>query len=139
MLLDAHCHIDQYRDPLSIAESCERLRIMTVAVTSLPSHYRLGTQHVEHLHHVTLALGFHPLVAAKHYHELDEFLRLAPSAAFIGEIGLDFSREGLASKSHQLTAFRCIAKAMAGNRKFISLHSRGMPGKPLCLSSIPIR
>jgi TatD DNase family protein len=84
VLLDAHCYIDQYRDPSSIAESCERLQIMTIAVTSLPSHYRIGIQHVGHLHYVKLALGFHPLAVAKH-HEMDDFLRLAPSVAFINK------------------------------------------------------
>ncbi len=125
MLLDAHCHIDQYRDPSSVAEACERMGLLIVAVTSLPSHYKIGIQHVGRLRHVKLALGFHPLVAAKHSHELNEFLRLAPNVMFIGEIGLDFSREGLASKSRQLTAFRTICEALAGSGKFISLHSRG--------------
>jgi TatD DNase family protein len=125
MLLDSHCHIDQYRDPSALVESCERAGIQTVAVTNLPNHYRLGLQHVAHLHHINMALGFHPLAVAKQGHELEEFLRLAPEANFIGEIGLDFSREGAASKKEQLTTFRAIAKAIGGSRKFVSLHSRG--------------
>ena len=125
MLLDAHCHIDQYRDPPSIAESCERQGILTVAVTNLPSHYKMGIEHIAHLRHVKMALGLHPLAVAKQGRELDQFLRLVPEVSHVGEIGLDFSREGLGSKDQQLTAFRAIIKAISGTRKFVSLHSRG--------------
>jgi TatD DNase family protein len=125
VLLDTHCHIDQYRDPSSVVESCERQGILTIAVTNLPSHYKIGVQHVAHLHHIKMALGFHPLAVAKQDRELDEFLRLVPGAACVGEIGLDFSRDGLSSKSQQLAAFRAIIKAISGTQKFLSLHSRG--------------
>ncbi len=125
MLLDAHCHIDQFPDPPSLAAACEETGVTTVAVTNLPSHYRAGLPHVSGFRLVHLSLGFHPLVAARHQHELQEFLRVVPEVAFVGEIGLDFSREGLATKAEQLAAFRSIVRACAGERKFITLHSRG--------------
>jgi TatD DNase family protein len=125
VLLDAHCHIDQFPNPASLAAACEEAGVTTVAVTNLPSHYRAGLPHVGRFRHVHLALGFHPLVAARHQPELQDFLWMVPEVAFVGEIGLDFSKEGLPTKAEQLAAFRSIVEACAGARKFITLHSRG--------------
>lgn len=127
MLIDAHCHIDQFPNPASIAARCERERLTTVAVTNLPSHYRQGVQHVKALQYVKLALGLHPLVVGQHHHELDAFLQMLPKVDFVGEIGLDFSNEGLSTKAEQLAAFRTIVKALAKTHKFVTLHSRGAP------------
>jgi TatD DNase family protein len=125
VLLDAHCHIDQFSNPTSIAARCERERLITVAVTNLPSYYRQGIPHVKGFQYVKLALGFHPLVVGQHHRELNDFLQMLPDAEFVGEIGLDFSKEGVSTKAEQLVVFRTIAKALAGNRKFVTLHSRG--------------
>ena len=77
------------------------------------------------LRYIKMALGFHPLAVAKQDCELDQFLRLMPEVTHVGEIGLDFLREGLGSKNQQLAAFRAIIKAVSGIRKFVSLYSRG--------------
>jgi TatD DNase family protein len=108
-----------------MAARCELERLITVAVTNLPSHYRQGVQHVKTLQYVKLALGFHPLVVGQHHHELDAFLQMLPKVSFVGEIGLDFSNKGLPTKAEQLAAFRIIAKGLAETHKFVTLHSRG--------------
>jgi len=43
----------------------------------------------------------------------------------VGEMGLDFSKEGAATKAEQLVTFRTIAEALMGTKKFATLHSRG--------------
>jgi len=50
---------------------------------------------------------------------------MLPKVDFVGEIGLDFSNEGLSTKAEQLAAFRTIVKALAETNKFVTLHSRG--------------
>lgn len=124
MMLDTHCHVDQFPNPLAVAEECEAESVITVAVTNLPSHYRAGLEHVKRFRRVKLALGLHPLVVAKHREELADFLRLLPQVSFVGEIGLDFSRKGIASKAEQVEAFEAIAQALGGTPKFVTLHSR---------------
>jgi TatD DNase family protein len=52
MMLDAHCHIDQFPDSMTVAEDCERKGVTTVAVTNLPSHYRAGLEPVKRFRHV---------------------------------------------------------------------------------------
>lgn len=125
MLIDTHCHVDRFPDPLAVAEDCERQRVVTVAVTQLPSHYQMAMRHIGEMKFVRPALGFHPLAVAGNEGELPLFLSLLPDVQFVGEIGLDSSREGASSRSEQLRIFRAIAAELAGKRKFVTLHSRG--------------
>lgn len=125
MLIDTHCHIDRFPNPGAVAARCEREKLITVAVTNLPSHYSQGLRHVKALQYVKLALGFHPLVVGQYHRELDTFLEMLPKVDFVGEIGLDFSNEGISTKAQQLAAFRTIAKSLADTNKFVTLHSRG--------------
>jgi TatD DNase family protein len=74
---------------------------------------------------VHLALGLHPLAARVHARELPEFLRLAPSVRFVGEIGLDFSPAGRGTRELQLRSFQRIAESLSGHSRFVTLHSRG--------------
>jgi hypothetical protein len=41
-MIDVHCHIDQFRNPVKIAKRAEDAGIVTIAVTSLPDHFKLG-------------------------------------------------------------------------------------------------
>lgn len=131
VLIDTHCHIDRFPDPLRLALKCETDRITTVAVTTVPSHYELALPHVEGMRHIKLSLGFHPLAVGQNQHEVRLFLSLLPKAQFVGEIGLDFSREGLTTKAAQTEVFASIIEAMAGSTKFVTMHSRGAADKVL--------
>ncbi len=125
MLIDTHCHVDRFPDPMALVEECEAQRVATVAVTQLPSHYQLAVRHIGEMRFVRPALGFHPLAVAGNEGELPLFLSLLPNVPFVGEIGLDSSREGASTRTEQLRVFRAIAGALAGGRKFVTLHSRG--------------
>lgn len=125
MLIDSHCHIDQFPDPLAFATKCQAKQVTTVAVTNLPSHFKLALPHLCELTCINLALGFHPLAVGKGRSEINQFLALVGESKFIGEIGLDFSKEGLATKSDQQKVFECIIESISGTKKFVTLHSRG--------------
>jgi TatD DNase family protein len=128
MLIDTHCHIDRYRDPMRVADRAEKEAVATIAVTNLPSHFQLGSQHTSMLRHVRMALGLHPLIAAKHRDELPLFRQMAATASYIGEIGLDFSREGKETAAVQVEVFREVLLALGNRRVFITLHSRQAEG-----------
>ena len=121
---DAHCHADQHQDPENFCQELEAKEIYTIAVTNLPSHYALALSPLKNLKYVRPALGLHPLLANRHTLELAAFERLSRFTNLIGEVGLDFSPEGIASKELQLRSFRHVLKCIAGKSKFISLHSR---------------
>ncbi len=125
MKIDTHCHIDQFPRPLAVVEATERARVATVAVTNLPSHYSAGRPHMQNRRYLRLALGLHPLAAREHSRELAGFLRLAAEADYFGEVGLDFSREGIQTKDIQINSFRRVAECLAQRHRFATLHTRG--------------
>lgn len=123
-MIDTHCHIDLYDNPLQLAEECERLGITTIGMTNLPSHFEMGYKHLLSFTKVRLALGMHPLYAESHAKEFSGFIRNVSKTSYIGEIGLDFSKEGIATKDIQTETFKRILLELKGRKKILSLHSR---------------
>lgn len=132
-IIDTHCHIDLYQNPHTIAEESERLGIITIAMTLLPSHFEIGFKHTVNYKKVRLALGMHPMKAEFHEVEFVNFIYYLDKTSYIGEIGLDFSKEGIETKQLQVDSFRKILYAIQGKRKIISLHSRGAENEVLRL------
>jgi TatD DNase family protein len=64
------------------------------------------------------------LAAADHERERQLFRESLSSSSFVGEVGLDFSQEGKATKIEQVKSFRFVAELLATHRKLASLHSR---------------
>lgn len=123
-MIDAHCHVDMYKDPKRIMDESERLGIITLAMTNLPSHFELGYPHFRMYRKVRLALGMHPLLAESHEREFPRFVKNFDRTSYIGEVGLDYSREGIATKEIQIQTYRKIITMIAGEHKLVSIHSR---------------
>lgn len=122
---DMHCHLDQYENPSIVATSTERSGIFTVAVTNLPSAYYTAKPHMRSFRHLKLALGLHPLLAEHHTpHEKRLFRDAFNETDYVGEIGLDFSREGIGTKEAQIASIRFVFELLRGHRKVVSIHSR---------------
>lgn len=128
MIIDTHCHIDMYPNPIQVLNECEKRGVTVISMTSLPSHFELGYNHFIGKKKVRQALGFHPLII-KNYdtNEILKFEKLINKTSYIGEIGLDFSREGINTKDLQIQVFNKILDLIKNNssRKILSLHSRG--------------
>jgi TatD DNase family protein len=124
-MIDTHCHIDLYDDPLEVAAAAEKLAVKTVAVTYLPSHFLLASKHLAGFKHVRPALGLHPLAVKDHERELGLFAECFQSAEFIGEVGLDFSGPNKTSKLAQEKSFATVVKHIKKAPKFVTIHSRG--------------
>jgi len=129
MLIDTHCHIDQFSSPEDAVRECETSGVRVVAVTNLPSHFAVAADRLREHPLVSAALGIHPLSAKEGMREMAAFKRMAPHANFIGEIGLDFSRYGEATKSIQEHVFEEILSVIRDRPRFITLHSRGRAEK----------
>ena len=124
-MIDAHCHIDLYPNPLAVAQRCEKAGIITLAMTNLPSHFSQGKLHLKGYKHIRLALGLHPLYVDRHEGELSLFEKYIDQTSYIGEVGLDFSREGSSTKEQQIKSFEYVLSKVCGKKKLLSLHSRG--------------
>ena len=124
-MLDAHCHLDLYPDPTRTALNAESAGVFVVCVTNLPSAFLAARPHFRQFKRARLALGLHPLNAELHTdNELNQFRELVNETSFIGEVGLDFSREGRETKDRQLNSFQFVLRALNGEPKFVTIHSR---------------
>jgi TatD DNase family protein len=132
-MLDSHCHLDRYKDPLAIARQASQQGVFVIAVTNLPSHFATGLPHVRAMSRVRLALGLHPLAAKDHTKEREQFTDLLPQTSFVGEVGLDFSREGRGTEDIQLESFSLVARSLASTPKFATLHSRSAERETLAV------
>lgn len=124
-MLDTHCHIDLYPNPLSVAREIERLGILTIAMTNLPSHFEMGQSHLRGFRQIRQALGLHPMMAKHHKRERERFRQMLSRTSYIGEVGLDFSKEGQDTKNVQLQSLRFVFNQIQDRPRFVSLHSRG--------------
>ncbi len=132
-MIDTHCHIDMYPNPMDIVNESERLGIITIGMTNLPSHFIMGYPHLRSSKKTRLALGMHPLMAEKHYEELPLFYECIDKTSYIGEVGLDFSRNGFNTKEIQIDTFKKILEIVGNKPKILSIHSRKAENKVLQL------
>ncbi|WP_419486798.1 Qat anti-phage system TatD family nuclease QatD [Chryseobacterium bernardetii] len=125
MIIDTHCHIDLYQTPEKVIQECIDTNMMVISMTNLPSHFEMGYPHFRNLKKIRLALGMHPLYAEVHKKEFGLFLKNLYKTSYIGEVGLDFSKEGYATKNIQIESFTKILENISGKNKILSIHSRG--------------
>ena len=124
MIIETHCHFDMMPHPETYISAKEKTGDIIIGMTNLPSHFRMGQPHLRSFKHVRLALGLHPLLASENKNELPLFNSLLDQTSYIGEIGLDFSKEGLSTKDDQVFVLRKLLAKLEGKKKIISVHSR---------------
>ncbi|MBP8255808.1 MAG: TatD family hydrolase [Opitutaceae bacterium] len=122
-MLDSHCHVDLLSNPIDRAREFDRMLSACVAVTYVPEHFELARKHLAAFPRVVPGLGAHPLHASRAFSQLTRFCTLAESARFIGEVGLDASREGKPSLALQKKVFAGVAAAVQPG-SFVTVHSR---------------
>jgi TatD DNase family protein len=123
-MIDTHCHFDLMPQPEAYIRQKEQMGDIVIGMTNIPCHFQMGQPHVKGYRHIRLALGMHPLCAVEGKTQLELFRRLVDQTSYIGEIGLDFSREGLATKDLQIAVLREVLTSIQGKNKIISVHSR---------------
>ena len=134
-MIDTHCHFDMMPKPETYIRQRELAGDIVIGMTNLPSHFQMGQPHLRWYKHIRLALGLHPLLAAESKSEVTLFKRLVNQTSYIGEIGLDFSKEGLANKDEQVAVLRELLSAIRGKKKIVSVHSRKAEKELLALLS----
>ncbi len=122
--VDAHCHLDLFADPARTLDDAPNT--VVVAVTDLPSRFRLLSMRFRGDPRVRVALGLHPLRAATAGPlEEGQLIRQLDNAEYIGEVGLDFSRHGRETRDAQLRVFDRLLAQPAVRNKLVTVHSRG--------------
>lgn len=125
-LLDTHCHLGSYPDPVAVMRAAESAEVGIVVTTESPDEYRRLRTRIGPRPHVDVALGLHPLRAHRFGpHDLSRFFRLVPETAWIGEVGLDYSRAGTATARQQRRVFDAVLQEAQPGRHPLTVHSRG--------------
>ncbi|WP_216725699.1 TatD family hydrolase [Streptomyces sp. CNQ-509] len=125
-LLDSHCHLTGYSDPVAVLRQATDASVDVVAVTEDPGEYRLLRTRLGRRPGVHAALGMHPLRARDFAPaDLARFLRMPPEATWIGEIGLDYSPTGRKTRRAQLRVFETVLADPRARALPMTVHSRG--------------
>jgi TatD DNase family protein len=125
-LIDLHCHLDLYPDPVAVARLAADAGVYVLSVTTTPSAYAGTLALAPRGSRIRTALGLHPEIAAARRHELPLFKSLLPKVQYVGEVGLDGSpphQETLETQAELLREILDACAAVGG--RTISLHSRG--------------
>lgn len=125
-MIDVHCHFDLAENPQEFIAKKESKKIITLGMTNLPSHFVLGVEHVKHFKYIRLALGLHPLLVDRREDEYKLFNECLHRTSYIGEVGLDFSAEGVNTKDIQLESLEYVFDSISkcNSPKIISIHCR---------------
>jgi TatD DNase family protein len=127
ILLDTHCHLDAYSDPLAVVVAARSANVDLVAVTESPDSFRRFRTRLGRTPGVSVALGLHPgSTIASAPGQLQRFFRMLPNADWIGEIGLDFnSRVDARDRRAQYANFSSIVDHELARTLPMTIHSRG--------------
>lgn len=123
-MIDTHCHFDMMANPEKYIQEAENRGDIIIGMTNRPSHFQMGISHLEGFKRIRLALGLHPQLAHEALSELDIFDSLIDKTSYVGEIGLDFSRDSYRSKKTQIECLQHILCSLQTRKKIISVHSR---------------
>lgn len=124
-MIDFHCHLDLYPDPVAVRDECDKRGLYVLSVTTTPSAWKGTSALAAHSRRIRTGLGLHPQVAHERKSELLLFDELLAGARYVGEIGLDGGPEYRQSWNDQVVVFDHVLNACrdAGGR-VMSIHSR---------------
>lgn len=131
-LIDTHCHINFFKNAGEVAIECEKKKVHTIYVTTLPSQFDETFEYVKPLKYIYPSLGFHCLESD---YDLEKekrfFLKNIEKTKFIGEVGLDFSKKASKSKEEQIELFKFVLESIRNKEKIVNLHSNNAEDKVL--------
>jgi TatD DNase family protein len=88
-MIDTHCHINFFKNAGDVALICEKRKVNTIYVTTLPSQFKETYKYIEPLKYVNASLGFHCLESNYNLEEEKKiFLSYVDKTKFIGEVSL---------------------------------------------------
>ena len=125
-MIDFHCHLDLYADPMKLFNEVKRRKTEVLAVTTSPRAFIKTSQYFRGANNVRVALGFHPELVKQRSLEKELFFEQMRSSRFLGEIGIDGSKRAKQSLSEQIEFFdEVVHTAAVHGGKVLSIHYRG--------------
>jgi len=123
-LVDFHCHLDLFPDPVSAVNDAENSGIYTLTVTTTPKAWPRNHDLTQKTKYVRVALGLHPQFIAERSADIDLWEEYLPQARYVGEVGLDAGPRYFRSLDLQKEAFtRILQKCAEMGGKVLTVHS----------------
>lgn len=132
-LIDTHFHLDYYRNHSQIYDDINRLEQYTLCVTNLPEVFESCIEMYKETKYIKFAVGYNPQMVISDKFDKTSFLRGVHKTKYIGEVGLDFSKQYEEYKSKQIVIFDYICKVAANKNRIITIHSRKAEKEVLAL------
>jgi TatD DNase family protein len=124
-LSDMHVHIDYFKNYKQIYNSFEINKTYALFVTNLPEIFQKCLSEFTDSRYVKLGLGYNPQLVEKYPFNQKLFDSMLPLTKYVGEVGLDYSKEFVHTKIAQKKAFDYICYQSARTKSIMSIHSRG--------------
>lgn len=131
-MIDFHCHLDLYKNPLALMKEVEKRCDFVLAVTTSPRAWVKTSQVFSGIGNISVGLGLHPEILAERIQERELFMSYISKCSYLGEIGVDGSscnRNSLSMQESFLLEVIKVAEKQGG--KVMSLHSRNASKKIL--------
>jgi len=124
-LVDTHCHLDLYAQPVQLADATGIAGIETIAVTNAPFVFPACRALVAQHACLRPAVGLHPQLVSEHGKQLSLLFEHLDSTRFVGEVGLDYSTDDEGERQLQRRVFAQILERCASHGdRLLTVHSR---------------
>ena len=127
MFIDAHCHLDRYKENLGYAlEQIKQHRIFTISNSmDLPSYVQ-NVKIAATCDFVLPIFGIHPWNASEHVGCLKDLDWAISDSPLLGEIGLDYYFVNETSRyDDQREVFEHFLRAVSKQKKIVIVHTKG--------------
>ena len=88
-MIDFHCHLDLYPDPVEMVREARSREMFVLSVTTTPAAFEGTSALASDAPRIRTALGLHPQLAHERKGELALFDELVSTTRYVGEVGLD--------------------------------------------------
>ena len=127
-LIDTHFHLDFYKNHKEIYNDINKLHQYTLCVTNSPEVYEECQKLYFNTKYLKFALGFNPK-SNNSEESFRMFLNKFKGAMYIGEVGLDFSRQYKNVINEKIRYFDKIVGMCSSTNKILSVHTKNAEDK----------
>ncbi len=123
--VDTHFHLDLWPHLEQIIQDIEKHKIYTLAVTNAPHIFSPLRKKIGNSNYIRIGLGYHPQLTGEIPFDTLLFKKEIEKTTYIGEIGLDYTKNFYSHKKEQIKNFEEILEIISANTiKALSIHSK---------------